>query len=52
MQNMHDQYRKELESIKRLQMQIQETKNSTKSIGSRSDQYEGKVSELEDICCW
>lgn len=37
MQNMDAQCRKKLEFSKRLQLEIQEIKNSNESIGARSD---------------
>lgn len=42
---MHDQQRRH---IKWLQIEIQEIKNSIEKMGSRSDQCEDKVFELED----
>lgn len=44
----NDQHRKKLESIKRFQIEIQEIKNSIKSLGSRSNLCEHRGSELED----
>lgn len=45
---MNDQFTKELESLKRFQSEIQEVKNHIESMGSRTDQCEERISELED----
>lgn len=44
-QTTNDQFSKKLETMKR---EIQETKNYIVSMGSRNDQCEDRVSELED----
>lgn len=45
---MNNQFSKELKFMKRFQTKIQEIKNYTESIGSRSNQCEDTISKLED----
>lgn len=45
---MNDQFREELQSMKKYQTEIQKIKNSIVSMSYRSDPCEDKVSELED----
>lgn len=47
-QSINNQFSKELESSKRCQGEMQETKISPELTGNRNEQHEGKVSEPED----
>lgn len=43
MQNLHDQHRKDFESINGFHAEIQEIKNFIKSMGTRHDQWKLKL---------
>lgn len=45
---MNNQFTKELKFMKRFHSEMQEIKNYIESRGNRNNQYEVKISEMED----